>query len=133
MLIDVEDIDAFLEHHGVKGMKWGTRRAVRRENRAAKKQVRQEFNAARNAQIQSARTRFKTGQARADYKVAKAAVKMDKGNIEARRILENTKAQNRYDYAVSRQTKSGKEATVTALLSVGLIGISALAIAASHR
>ena len=48
-----QDVDAFLEHYGVKGMRWGVRRSSqnetsspkksRREKRAEKKAAKQEF------------------------------------------------------------------------------------------
>ena len=45
-----QDVDSFLEHYGVKGMRWGVRKNVtsshkksRREKRAEKKAAKQEF------------------------------------------------------------------------------------------
>lgn len=35
---DEEELEAFLEHHGVKGMKWGHRKAHRLENKAARRE-----------------------------------------------------------------------------------------------
>jgi hypothetical protein len=137
---DYDGIDEFLEHHGVKGQKWGVRRAekkaARQQNRMLNKASREKDIAQRNAEIDAARARFKSGQARADFLNAKAQFHQDKvtmGSREARRILNETKMKNIQDGQVAQQAKSGKETAAVVLLSLGAIAIGALATSGASR
>lgn len=62
-MVDDQDVDAFLEHHGIKGMRWGVRKAERGGvSRAVDKQARkdaQEFARAKMFFGQGAGTRRK--------------------------------------------------------------------------
>lgn len=57
-MYDDEDVEDFLAHYGVKGMKWGKRKAARAEAKAARKQ--------RNEDIMNARARVASRQAKLD-------------------------------------------------------------------
>lgn len=130
-----EEVDAFLEHHGVKGMHWGVRNQVNRFQgrrqagkkvaaaRAAREQA--QFDKLRKklrpgarklgraADIQRARDRINTGALKADKKAAKAQFRKDKqkiGRREARRILRSKKDRLASDVARSQEAKSGLEA-----------------------
>lgn len=118
-----EEIDDFFEHHGVKGMRWGQRRARNRElNRASRKEDR----AKHQTDVEKAREFFKSGDAKAEWKQAKADFKKNKGEIgsrEARKILNKTRDQQIEKYSKSQEAKNGKE---VALVVLGVVGASIL-------
>lgn len=112
LVVDSE-LDDVLEHHGVKGMKWGQRKdpaarlaataqkaelkKVRQTNRAAVERVRlaTQNNRPTNAEIHAARANVaKTGaavsRAKTNYKISKAQYKVDKqtiGKTQAKIVL----------------------------------------------
>ena len=125
------DVDEFLAHYGVPGMKWGQRRAHAKEMRSLDKASKKKDKAERSDKIDAARDRFRSGQARAEYKQAKAEYKAQKnviGKREAKKILNEVKEKNLADYETGQQYKNGKEiAGAIALGVAGSILISALA------
>lgn len=124
------NVDDFLAHYGVPGMKWGQRRAHAKEMRSLDKASKKKDKAERNDKIDAARERFRSGQAKADLKNAKAEYKTQKnvvGKREAKKILNAVKEKNLADYETGAQWKSGKE-TATGLIAgaTGLVLISVL-------
>lgn len=124
-----DTVDEFLEHHGVKGMKWGVRRAHAKEMRSLNKASRKKDREENNSKIDAARERIRSGQAKSDYKAAKAQYKADKhviGSREAKKALNKVKEKNYEDYQKSSELKSGKEKAGYALAAAGLITVSVL-------
>lgn len=135
-MYDDEEVYDFLEHFGVKGMRWGQRKAARQRNRELNKATRAKMNEQRNKEIDRARARFDSGKARRDYLKAKEEFKKNKtelGSLEARRILNKTKEKNMRDFEKAQQTKSGKETTVAVLATVGVLAASMLFGAATNK
>lgn len=143
-----DDIDLYFEHHGVKGMKWGERHAVkkaaRQKNRALNNQSRSKDRnemAARSAKQQAsytaavdkARGRVASGKTKSDWKKAKAKYSADKarlGSREARKILQENR--NKYDKDVNtaRLARDGKEEMQRAIKgAVGNILVGTIAAA----
>jgi hypothetical protein len=119
------EVQDFIDHHGVKGQKWGIRQQ-HQLNKASRKRERQ-----RHAkQVQSARDRYDTS-ARSNYKKAKAQYKIDKrtkGRASAMRTLQKTKDKNIADFNKGMEYKDGKEvATAIALGAAGAILYTAIA------
>ena len=121
-----------LAHFGVKGMRWGERMAARRTQRrslrALDKKNKKEDNVARNAEIDAARTRYRTS-ARKNYKSAKAQYKTDKttiGKYAARKKFNAVKQKNMDDHEIASQVKSGAETVGHIIGTVGLITVAAL-------
>lgn len=122
MIIEEElylDHEEFLDHHGVKGQKWGIR-----QQHQVNKASRQRERARNRKKIDAARERYRTT-ARSDYLTAKSQYKIDKknkGRAEARRILNKTKNKNVRDYNTGNQVRDGKEAA--ALIAGGALGLA---------
>ena len=123
-----------LIHFGVKGMKWGVVRNFQRNrqlNKASRMKDRKENKAAakredveRNAAIDAARQRIGSGQARRDFKDAKAQFKVDKkviGSREARKKLDAVKLRNMNDAETADLVKSGAETAGAVIGAVGSI------------
>lgn len=123
MMMSEED---FLEHAGVKGMKWG----VRRE---AKKIVKSETNAVRDKSITDARVRYEKS-ARSNYLNAKGNLKdikrqkktmdpveYERAKVKAKAALEKVKAQNVADYELGSKNKSGAETAVAAAATTAVV------------
>jgi len=133
-------LDDALAHFGVKGMRWGVRKAAeptgggssgpsRRELRTMDKQAKAKDRAARNAEIDAARERYATT-ARKNYLDARAQYKVEKktiGKYEARKKLDAVKQKNLDDYEAAQQIKSGKETALYVLGVVGAVTVAHLA------
>lgn len=118
-----EAIDAYFEHHGVKGQKWGVSRS---KNRALNKQSRAKDRAASKAQshkeaqahtkaVDAARSRVSSGKTKQEFKAAKAQFKKDKvskGSREARKILRAAKAKRYAEISKSQEARDGREAAL---------------------
>lgn len=133
---------AELAHFGVKGMRWGQRKAQDtsgsgggnaasppKSNRQMNKEFRSKENEKRNSEIDAARQRYNTS-ARDNYLNAKAQYKADKktmGTAAARAKFNEVKNKNMEDYNVAQQAKSGKETAVAVLGLVGGVALLALA------
>lgn len=132
-MADLDD-DA-LEHFGVKGMRWGKRKAPvegalsRSERRAANKAAYKTDIKKLDSDIDAARARIKSGANRANYKAAKAQYKIDKqtkGSYEARKAFDAVKQKNIDDANLAQLAKSGRETVVTAIAAgVGAVLITA--------
>ena len=120
------EIDSYFEHHGVKGQKWGVRRARNRElNRAAKSADR----TALDKSIDKARAKKKSGAVKAEFQKAKsqhAANKAKLGSYEARKILRKARAKKANTLQTANLAKKGKETTLAWLAIGGLTGMSVL-------
>lgn len=125
-----EEIDAFLEHFGVKGMKWGQRKAARQRNRELNKASRAKDKAKYVSSIEKSRANINSGKTDAAFKAVKAGHsqrKKDLGTREARKILAKARNKRDTEYAVAQQAKNGKEATAILIASVaGSILVSKL-------
>lgn len=137
MSVEVEpaldpEVEDFLAHFGVKGMKWGKRKsssssdgesASRSELRSLNKASKAKDKAARDKEIDEARSRYETG-ARDKYKAAKAQYQIDKATIgkrEAAKAFNKVKDENLADYNAANQAKSGKETAMLVLSTVGAV------------
>mgnify|MGYP006339064617 CR=1 FL=1 len=89
---DLDELDAFLAHVGVKGMKWGVRRSVeeRRADRTARVQARAEKSIARSEQY-TARATAKAAAAKAKTETAKAKTEAATAKLETKLAKEDTK------------------------------------------
>lgn len=125
-----ESIDAYFEHHGIKGQKWGVRRAARKQGRQLNKASRKKDAANFEKSVEKAREHFSSGKAQRNLKKAKAQFKQDKitmGSREARKILNKTREKNAQQAALSQQAKNGKEAATIMLATVvGAVLVGAL-------
>jgi len=119
--------ESYLEHFGVKGMRWGQRRTARQQNRALNKASRAKDIASRDSSIDASRQYVKSKQAKADFKIAKQNFKSNKeqlGSREAKKILA---IQREFKYSQiqnSRQAKHGSETVKSILLGAGFLGVS---------
>ena len=138
--VDPKWEEAFLAHVGVKGMKWGVRkkkppltgrsaRIARRDHLRAKnkafklKEKQSAKTATKNWDTAIDKARANKGASKASVKKAKIKFKQNKstlGRSEAKRILENVKTEAWANKVISKQTKSGKEATMSMMGTVGL-------------
>jgi len=120
IIMNTED---FLEHHGVKGQKWGIQNISRQHQ--INKASRATDRVKRNNEIDAARARYNTS-ARTNYLKAKDQYKVDKlvvGRREAKKALQKVKNKNFEDALISQQAKSGKETTTAILTTVGLAAV----------
>jgi hypothetical protein len=116
---DVDEISDFLDHHGVKGQKWGIRKQ-HQVNKASRQRERKR----NRKQIDAARERYRTT-AGPNYQKAKAQYKIDKkikGRAEAMRILNKTKDKNINDYVTGSRVRDGKE--VAGAIAGGALGLA---------
>jgi hypothetical protein len=130
-----KDVDDFLEHYGVLGMKWGVRKDNFVRNRALNKASRARdkvtpprykaptpkpplFSKEAKRSIDKARKNIKTGKTDHDYKLAKFEYKKNKttlGSREARKILKKAKKKRFAEIETSRQVRDGGEYVTRAL------------------
>ncbi len=131
-----EEVDAFLEHFGVRGMKWGHRknphraemRKLNKESRARDKVENRALRDKHQRRVELARQRVSSGKLKTDLKKAKAQYKVDKnviGRREARKALNKVKNKNFMEVQKSREAKNGKEAAGMILLGVGGLALQA--------
>jgi len=119
------EVDDFLAHYGVSGMKWGKRKALRGLDKAEKAKMR----AKQEKDVTKARTKLKSGEAKAEYKAAKAQYKADRqviGKVAAKKAFNKVKAKNMDTINKANEFKNGKEVAAVVALSVGAVAISAL-------
>lgn len=125
---DTEAVDDFLAHYGVRGMKWGQRKAHAKNMRALDKAARKEDKAKRADEIEGARNRTNSGQNQAAVKAAKAEYKANKnvvGKVAAKRALNEARDKRFEDYNKSKEYKNGKE--LATAIAIGLAGSVLLA------
>lgn len=127
-----EDIDAFLAHYGVKGMKWGRRKAQYSSDPTSlsKRELKKRDRASRNAEIDAARERVAKAQLsnvknveryNRDKKIMGESAALKAYNRAASKIFDDDFA---IDTAVATQTKHGREAMGKALLIGGSVALS---------
>lgn len=130
MPMEYED---YLEHYGVKGMKWGQRRAQNRElNRASRTADREKkkvetaaFNKERNKAVLKARGRadknkLDVAKAKLEYKSNKATM----GSREAKKILNKVKEKRYDDKQLAKVSISGREMATRMALDYVIGGAS---------
>jgi len=125
-----------LVHYGVRGMKWGQRRANRKEMRSLNKVSRQKDREERNRQIDTARGRLHSGELSRDYASAKSEYKSQRhvvGRREAGKVLKAKREKLDAEYRLSQETKHGAETTAAVLGTVGGVVIGTAAAAALTR
>ena len=124
------NLESVLEHHGIKGMRWGVRRDPRNvASRANDRAARRQANAVRDKQIDTARARLRSGQTQRTFKTAKKQFKVDKkelGRREARKRLYEARLKRQKDVDRANMIKSGTETTATILGVVGAVSVKAL-------
>ena len=82
---------SYLEHHGIKGQKWGVRRKLRSAAQSAKRQVVRMIN--RNGEIVRA-TRVERAQASVDRKKAKLIKKQGRQELKAMKKNHSSQSQS---------------------------------------
>ena len=130
MIIELEDdiqVEQFLEHHGVKGQKWGIRNKSNRElNRASRAKDKKK----QATQVDKARANIKSGTTKENYKKAKAQYKKDKVNLgsrKAKQILRKAREKKYTEIEKSNEYRNGKEAAAAVLLATGAyVGLTML-------
>lgn len=129
MLKPLDQDVAFLAHYGVKGQKWGTRRDRRKLNRQKNRESAAKEEADRRNDIDKARAKVSSGQAKQDWKAAKSQYKTDKMNLgsrEARKILMQKREKYDETFAKSQEVKTGKELAVKMAAGFAVAGAFAL-------
>ena len=123
-------LDSVLEHHGIKGMRWGVRRDPRNvASRAKDRAARKSAAAKDNQQIDAARARLRSGETQRTFKTAKRQFKVDKkelGRREARKKLHAARLRRQNDIDKAHMIKSGAEETGAILGIVGGIAVKTL-------
>ena len=117
------NIDDFLSHYGVAGMKWGQRRAINKASRQKERKLHEKtVETARKNVQKGGKTHKQLERAKAQYKIDKKT----KGAATARRIY-NQKAEKHYaEIAKSQEAKNGKEVALIIGAAVGLTALSAI-------
>lgn len=133
-----DSVDDFLAHYGVKGMRWGKRKASalrrghqlnkasRRKDSAQRKADLKKATAERDSEIDGARARDGKPN-RARYKAAKSQYKQDKveiGRREAKKALHKVRDEIYDDMIKARESKSGRETTNDILEEVRLVKLA---------
>lgn len=118
-----DDVDNFLAHYGVKGMKWGERRAHTKNMRGLDKAERKKNREQHTDEVDGARARIKSGEAKQTYKAAKVQYKKDReviGKVAARKALVKAQDQLFEDQVKSQEFRNGKELAISVLVAGGL-------------
>ena len=126
-----DNVDNFLAHYGVKGMKWGVTRST------YKGMSKSERKAQKTKNIEGARKRIGSGENRTKYLKAKANVSVAKAQLKkaeasrsseeiiskrkegleaSKKVLRSVKDKNADDYRSAYSTKNGKELATSLLL-----------------
>jgi len=125
------DEEVYLEHYGVKGMRWGKR------NRALNKASRDKDWKEQEVKVLAARERVKSGETKATYKAAKKQYKTNQielGTREARKIINEAKDQRLDDLLTARLPANRKEMIRKSIINMGSgIALTALATASTRR
>ena len=132
LVLSDEDRD-FLQHYGVKGMKWGVRRSqaqldraagrsskksARKESRRKNKEQRKEQQAERSRSISKARKDLREGVPQQRVRDAKKKYKQDKqriGRKEARKILNKERDRLISDLELAQEPRNVLEAIESAI------------------
>ena len=125
--------ERYLEHYGVKGMRWGVRndrrpggtsnRQKNKASRAKDKAERKREIAKNQKKIDIARGRVASGKTKATYKKVKSEHKANKrelGSREARKILNKAKEKRYNEIEKSKEVRDGKE--LVRVLLIGTLG-----------
>ena len=126
-----------LVHYGIRGMRWGERKAQRQHLRSLDRASKARDRASDNAAIDSARARLASGKTERDLRAAKAKYKADRkviGKREAKKALFKAREKAIRDIELAETTKHGSERTGAVLGLVGaavvVAGVNAAAISA---
>ena len=137
-----DDIDAFLEHYGVKGMKWGRQKvqdSTSGQQTLSRRALKKRDRERRNAEIDSARERVANAQLanvknveqyRRDKKIMGEAAALKVYNKAADKIFDDDFT---IDAAVAAQTKHGREAMGNALMIGGAVALAAVSVFATYN
>lgn len=126
--MDEEKTEKFLEHYGVKGMKWGVRRSPAQLARAAKQRGQQYRQSSKEAKAATARTRFTQGSKDAPTNLTDEELKARIKRMETEKRYNDLNAKT---VSVGQQhvseivTNVGKQ-TITTAATGALTGVAAL-------
>lgn len=126
-----ENVNDFLEHFGVKGMRWGHRKAessngepsARQRNRELNRASRYRDQAKNQAEIEAARRRHYGGENAKRLTDAQAKYKKDMikvGSREARKLLNQVRSEVYADSLKSQEYLNGKELVKDLLITMAI-------------
>lgn len=118
-------LDDTLEHHGVKGQKWGVRKQP--HSPQTRSQRRASYNQERNKAIDKARSDIRSGKTARDFQAAKAKRKIERatlGRSQARKNFRKAKQKRAMTVHDANLVKSGAERTAFILGTAGGIAVS---------
>lgn len=118
------EVEEFLEHYGVKGMKWGQRktREQRQAARVQKIKAKGQKKLAREKAVNSGQEYFRSGKARENLIRGKGKAreaKAAKGKRAAKKIMAQTKLKNATEYEKATRARNGAEFIALSVLSGG--------------
>lgn len=123
------DVDNFLEHYGVKGMRWGQRRVHTANMKALDKAEKQKDREKQEKDVTKARAKIKSGEVKSQLKGAKSQYKADRetiGKIAARKTLNKVRDKQYDTINKANEYKNGKEAAIAVALITGGILLSSV-------